>query len=589
MDTRLLVHNCVFTTVAKEKPTLRAKSLLVLICWAGCLLSWSGCQVESSNADQQQATQVSTPLPPEAVPPPEVGATFTDVSDAAGIGFTHSFGDDNFSNLVEAVGGGAAFLDYDQDGWVDLYLVSGKWAEGLSSGERESPQSINRLYRNRQDGTFEDVTLKARVGLEESFSMGVTVGDYDNDGYPDLYVANFGSSVLLHNEGNGTFRDVTSQAGVANSGLCSVAATWLDFDRDGLLDLYVSSYIDFDPDYSLYYAPDGFPGPMAYKGQPDRLYRNLGDSRFEDVSEQVGIAGLEGRGMSVASIDFDDNGYPDLYVTNDATENFLLKNEDGKHFSQIALESGVGYNGMGDSTASMGIDFGDYDQDGKVDLFVSDNSLSSLYKNEGDGLFMDVVVESGIALNSAQYVGWGSFFFDFDNDSDLDILKVNSDLSRLFGQEDQIFENKGEAQFEDISPALGEYFNRTLIGRGAAFADYDNDGDLDVIISNISGPAVLLRNDGGNRANWLQLDLVGTQGNHDGIGAKVQLTVGGKSLTGYRRANTGYLSTSDSRLHFGLGSATTVDKIEIIWPSGDRQTIEAVPANQRITIKEQVG
>lgn len=523
--------------------------------------------------------------PPEAVPDPEVGVIFIDVTDFSGIHFVHSFGDRDFSNLVEAVGSGVAFLDYDSDGNVDLFLSSGAWTEGLSEG-KPAADSGSRLFRNRGQGRFEDVTASSGIDLASRFGMGVAAGDFDNDGNPDLYVCGYGRSSLLRNNGDGTFTDVARAAGLTRDGQCTVAATWLDYDGDGLLDLYASSYIDYDPGYTLHYAPDGFPGPLSYRAQRDHLYRNLGDSRFQDVSVETGIAGLEGRGMSVSSIDLNQDSFPDLYVTNDGTENFLLQNEGGRRFSQVALESGVGFNGMGDSTASMGVDFGDFDGDGLLDLFVSDNALSSLYHNQGGSFFVDAVVESGIAVSSAQFVGWGSFFFDFDNDSDLDILKVNSDLSRLFGQEDQLFANQGNGRFVDVSGKLGEYFGKELLGRGAAYADYDNDGDLDALILNIGSPAVLLRNDGGNRNSWIALHLVGRTSNRDAIGARVSLRVGGRQLVGYRRSTQGYLSSSDPRLYFGLGSAKAVDEIEIRWPSGATGSIRDVKANQVLRIEE---
>jgi enediyne biosynthesis protein E4 len=511
---------------------------------------------------------------------------FTDVTQAAGLDFVHSYGDEDFSNLVEAVGGAAAFLDYDRDGYLDLYLTTGKYVAGLSSGPRPKGHPLNRLYRNLRDGTFADVTRETGVGAEGYFSMGVAVGDFDNDGYPDLYVCNFGRSILFHNVGGRAFRDITTRAGVGNEGLASVAATWLDYDRDGLLDLYVSSYIEFDPDYRFFYAPDGFPGPLAYRAQPDRLYRNRGDLTFEEVTERVGLSGFLGRGMSVVALDLDRDGYPDLYVTNDATENFLFRNEGGERFSPVALERGVGYNGMGDSTASMGVDFGDYDGDGHIDLLVSDDAISSLYRNEGDGFFVDVGVQAGIALNTAQFVGWGVFLFDFNNNGSLDIFIGNSDLSRLFGQEDQILENNGFGRFRDVSQNMGDHFRRELLSRGAAYADYDNDGDLDIVVVNIAGPPVLLRNDGGNRNNWLMVDLEGTVGNRDALGAFVTAEVEGRRITAYRKSTTGYLSCSDPRLHFGLGEARVVDRLEVLWPSGIRQVVEDIEANQILKLLE---
>lgn len=539
----------------------------------------------SSPATESRADELPA-LPSPALPPTGEGILLTEVTGPAGIDFLHSFGDEEFSNLVEAVGSGAAFFDYDGDGWLDLYLATGAHVEGVSKGRNPRPQSQNRLYRNLRNGTFRDVTGKAGVGGKGLFSAGVAVADYDNDGHADLYVCGYQRSLLYRNNGDGTFSDVTGRAGVANESRFAVAAVWVDYDRDGFADLYVVNYIQFDPDYNLYYAPDGFPGPLAYRGQPDRLYRNRGDGSFEDVSAAAGIAGFAGRGMSAVAVDFNGDGWDDIYVTNDAMENHLFINQEGRRFRENALLSLVAYNGMGDSTASMAADAGDFNGDGRPGLFVSDDALSSLYRNEGDGTFTDLATESGIARSSAQFVGWGAFLFDFDNDGHLDIFKVNSDLSRLFGQEDQLFRNLGQGRFQDISGRLGDYFQRALLGRGACYGDYDNDGDLDVVIVNINSPPVLLRNDGGNRNNWLLLRLAGRRSNRDGLGARVALASGGRTQTGYKRSSSGYLSQNDPRLHFGLGAGAHVERLEILWPSGIRQVLEGLAANRILTVQE---
>ncbi|MFQ5876897.1 MAG: CRTAC1 family protein [Acidobacteriota bacterium] len=509
--------------------------------------------------------------------------TFVDVTRQAGIDFVHSFGDEEFSNILEAVGGGVAWLDFDRDGWVDLYLVTGKYREGLSRGKRPRGRLRNRLYRNRGDGTFAEVTRRAGVGCVTCFSIATAVADYDNDGWPDIYVANHGPNVLYRNRGDGTFEDVTRRARVGDAG-SSVGAAWLDFDRDGLLDLYVGNYVEFDPDYRLYYEPDGFPGPKAYAGQPDALYRNRGDGTFEDVSRRVGLK-AGGRAMSVAAADLDADGYTDIYVTNDATENFLYRNIAGRRFDEVALMAGVAFNGMGEQTASMAIDFGDFDGDGRADIFVSDNALSSLYRNEGE-MFVDVSPEAGIARSSAQFVGWGAFFFDFDNDGDLDIFKVNSDLSRLFGQEDQIYENLGGGRFRDVSRRMGPYFEEEMMGRGAGFADFDNDGDADIIIQNIGSRAVLLRNDGGNRNGSLTMLLRGRASNRDGVGAKVEVVAGGRRLAAEKRSTRGYLSQSDPRLLFGLGASGSAESVRVDWPSGRTQVLRNVRGGKTIIIEE---
>jgi hypothetical protein len=530
-------------------------------------------------------TPAASAAPPSSVVSEE-GLHFADVTQQAGIDFVHSIGDEHLSNLVESSGGGVAFLDYDQDGYLDLYVTNGAHVEGLSNGPEPGSSLKNHLYRNRRDGTFEDVTDRARVG-HRGYGMGVIVGDYDNDGYPDLYLSNHGRNVLYHNNGNGNFSDVTERAGVAGAADgSSVGAVWLDYDNDGLLDLYVGNYVQFDPEYNFYYAPDGFPGPLAYAGQADVLYHNRGAGRFEDVTEEMGVFRPEGRAMGVSAADYDDDGYVDIYVANDAMENYLYHNEGGLRLREVALPAGVAYNHAGDATSSMSVDFADYDGDGRLDIFLSDMSYSALYRNEGQGLFRDVTTQAGIAAASGQYVGWSTAFFDYDNDGDADIFKVNGDLQHLFGQEDQLFENLGEGRFRDVSVERGTYFQQELVGRGAAVGDYDNDGDLDAFIVNLNDRGVLLRNEGGNQHNWLVLHLVGRSSNRDGVGARVKLTCGGTEQVAQKKNSTGYLSQSDHRLHFGLGEHEVVDRIEIVWPSGKVQVLEDVPAGRILTITE---
>lgn len=553
---------------------------------SAALLGFSICLVIMLGCEGGSAPR-STPRRPNL--PPEAARGFTDVTQAAGLHFVHSFGDDQFSNLIEAVGSGAAWLDYDQDGHLDLYIATGKHHPDISKGTPLEGEWLNRLYRNAGNGTFEEVTAKAGVGCPGCYSMGVTVGDYDNDGFPDIYVSNYGPNTLYRNRRDGTFEDATARAGVGDP-RCSVAATWFDYDRDGHIDLYIGNYIQFDPRYNLYYAPDGFPGPLAYAAELDRLYRNRGDGTFEDVTERSGIAAA-GRAMSVTAADFDDDGYDDIYVSNDAMENYLFYNQGGTRFEESGLPAGVAYNAAGDSTSHMAVDVGDYDGDGRLDIFVSDSSISSLFRNEGNRLFSDLSVPLGVGIHSAQFVGWGSFFFDHDNDGDLDIFKVNADLSRLFGQEPQLYENSG-GRFQDRSEELGSFFRREWLSRGAAFADYDNDGDLDVVVVNLHSPAVLLRNDGEHGA-WMQLRLSGRRrpgsadgSNRDGLGAKVTLTSAGRTQIMERRSSASYLSQNDPRLHFGVGSADRVERVEIRWPSGRVQLLSELPARQLLVVEE---
>lgn len=499
--------------------------------------------------------------------------------------FVHSIGDDDLTNIIQSDGGGAAFLDYDQDGYIDIYACSGTWLEGISKSEKPAELPGNHLYHNLGNGTYEDVTKKAGVG-GSWFSMGVTIGDFNNDGYPDMYISNYGPNVLLKNNGNGTFSDVSKRANVAGGKECSVGAVWFDYDNDSFLDLYVGNYLEFDPNYKYYYAPDGFPGPLAYDSQKDVLYHNNRDGTFEDVTEKMGIIDIDGRAMGVGAADYDDDGYVDIYVANDHTLNYLWHNERGKKFVDRGIMSGTAFSQAGEATVSMSVDFADFNDDGLLDLFVSDDSYCSLYENMGNGIFSDKGVSSNISMAAAQFVGWSSSFIDYDNDGDVDIFKTNGALKHLYGQEDQMFQNEGGGKFRDVSLELGKYFSEEFVGRGACLGDYDNDGDLDIFIVNLNDHCIFLRNNKGNQNNWLTLKLTGTSSNRDGIGARVKLTAGGKTQTAQKKSTTGYLSQNDPRMHFGLDKSQIVDRIEITWPSGKVQTLENIKTNQILEVKE---
>ena len=367
---------------------------------------------------------------------------------------------------------------------------------------------------------------------------------------------------------------------------CSVGAVWLDYDNDGYLDLYVGNYIKFDPQYNYYYAPDGFPGPMAYDGQPDVLYHNRGDGTFEDVTRVMGVFNKDGRAMGVGVADYNNDGFVDIFVSNDHMNNYLYHNEGGEKFVDRGVMSGVAFNQIGEATISMSVDFADYNNDGLLDLFVSDDVYCSLYKNEGDGVFSEMSYNAGIAVACGQFVGWASSFLDYDNDGDLDLFKVNGELKHLYGQEDQLFENTGNGKFVDVSTERGAYFHEELVGRGACFGDYDNDGDIDAYIVVLEDHGVLLRNNKGNQNNWVSLHLIGETSNRDGIGARVTISSGGKKQYAQKKSSSGYLSQNDHRLHFGLGDKNMVDRIEIIWPSGKVQILENIKAGQFLTIKE---
>jgi hypothetical protein len=416
--------------------------------------------------------------------------------------------------------------------------------------------------------------------------MGVSAGDYNNDGYTDLYICNYGTNVLLKNKGNGTFTNVTEKARVAGIKSCSVGAVWFDYDNDSYLDLYVGNYLDFDPNYKYYYAPDGFPPPMAYDAEPDVLYHNKGDGTFEDVTQAMGITDVDGRSMGVGAADVDDDGFVDVFVANDHTLNYLWHNEGGKHFTDLGTKSGTAFSQGGEATVSMSVDFADYNGDGLIDLFVSDDTYCSLYENQGNGIFVDKAMSSGISTAAAQFVGWSSSFMDYDNDGDVDIYKTNGALKHLYGHEPQLFQNEGEGKFRDISLELGEFFKGEYVGRGSCIGDYDNDGDLDVFIVNLNDHSKFLRNNKGNQNNWLLLNLTGTTSNRDGIGARVKVTSGGKTQTLQKRSTVGYLSQNDPRLHVGLAKNEVAEKIEVKWPSGKVQVLENVKANQILDITE---
>lgn len=511
---------------------------------------------------------------------------FQEVGKEIGLDFVHSIGDNELSNIVESSGAGTAFLDYNQDGYIDLYVCSGTWNKDLSSGDKPDKMPENHLYSNRRDGTFEDVTRKAGVG-GPWYSMGVTVGDYNNDGYPDLYVSNYGTNVLYKNNGNDTFTDVTKHAKVGGGeNEFSVGAVWFDYDNDGFLDLYVGNYLNFDPDYKYFYAPDGFPGPLAYDAQPDILYHNNGDGTFEDVTKKMGFFDIDGRGMGVSAIDYNDDGFVDIYVANDHSMNYLWQNNGGKGFTDMGIPSGTAFGQSGESAVSMAVDFADYNGDGLTDIFVSDDKYCRLYENKGNGIFTDQSYTSGIAMPAGQFVGWSSSFIDYNNDGLVDIYKANGALKHLYGQEDQVFENIGDGKFKDVSLELGKFFMQKLVGRGACFGDYDNDGDIDGYIINLNDHGAFLRNNKGNQNNWITLNLVGTTSNRDGIGSRVKVTSGGKVQTAQKKSTTGYLSQNDPRMHFGLAKNEIIDRIEIKWPSGKIQVLNNVKVNQILSVKE---
>jgi hypothetical protein len=521
--------------------------------------------------------------PSSSVPAGE-GDLFVDATEGAGLAFLHRLGDGRMDCVVEAAGAGGAVLDYDGDGRMDLYLVQSGWVEGVSRGERPADPPRNRLFRNRGDGTFEDVTERAGVACGRC-GVAAAAGDYDGDGHVDLYVVNVGPNVLYRNRGDGTFEDATERAGVGDP-RCGVGAAFLDADGDGRPDLFVANYVDFDPAYRLYFPPDGFPGPLAYEPEPSVLYRNRGDGTFEDVSERSGIRAGAGRAMGVAAADFDGDGRTDLFVANDATANALLRNEGNGRFRDDALSAGVAYGMQGEATAAMCGVVGDADGDGRPDLFVSDGAYGSLFRNLGGGRFEDRVFSSGLAAPRAHSPAWGSAWIDFDADGDEDLFVVSGDLHHEIGREDFLFENRGSGTFADASARGGAWFRAALNGRACLPADFDDDGRVDVVVTNLLDRAVLLRNRAPAGA-WLTVSLRGLPPATGGLGAKVSVTAGGRTRTKECGAASVYLGQGDPRLHFGLGGAERVERVEVRWASGARTVLEGVEARRVLVVREE--
>ena len=513
---------------------------------------------------------------------------FEEVAAQAGISFTHSFGAEKLGSLLESTGGGAVWFDYNNDGLLDLFVTSGR---PLGPGVhpyplRKAPQTpaTNHLYRNDGKGRFTDVTQQAHVA-GNLFSMAAIAADYDNDGNTDLLVTGFGQVTLYRNKGDGSFEDVTAGSGLKAPGW-SIGAAWLDYDRDGCVDLFVGRYVKFDPEYRSYYAADNYPGPLDYEPETNLLFHNNCHGGFTDVSQASGIGKFKSRAMGVTAADFDLDGYPDIYVANDKTENFLFHNEQNGTFKEIALAAGVAYGQNGESTSAMGPVFADLDGDGRPDLWVTDSRFNRLMKNTGRQQFEDVTEHAGISQLAAQYVSWGTGAQDFDNDGRDDIFVVHGGLIHLVPQEHSVFRNAGGMKFEDVSRDAGPFFEVKSVGRGAAFGDYDNDGRIDVFLVNLGAPAFLLHNASTGSNHWITVKLVGRKSNRDGIGAQVEVVAGGLHQQHERVAGSGYLSANDPRIHFGLGSAAKIERLTIVWPSGIRQVVANPPVDQVVTIEE---
>jgi len=527
---------------------------------------------------------------------------FEDVAAAAGIHFVHQSGASGRRYMVETFGGGVIVFDYDGDGLPDLYFPNGT---SLPSGEESGPG--NALYRNRGDGTFEEVTTPA-LARGGGYATGGTAADVDNDGDVDLYVTRFGPDLFLQNNGDGTFSEVTAAAGLGNPRWAS-SATFFDMDGDGLVDLYVCNYLDFALQNHKTCLGTNRRGekipsychPDEYGGVPNLLYRNRGDGSFEDVSRRAGILDdrQESKGLGVVAGDYDNDGDSDLYVANDSTRNFLYRNEGGQ-LTEVGLESGVGYNEEGLPEAGMGTDFGDIDRDGLLDLVVTNFDLekNTVYRNLGGGFFIDATTAVGLVGASLTELGFGCDFFDADNNGWLDLIVANGHIidniadiqpSFSYQQPKQFFHNRGGGRFEDWSNAVGPALQQKRVGRGLATLDFDGDGDLDVAVSNNGGPAELLRNEGGNAGAWIAVTLVGSLSNRDALGSRVEVTVDGLTQIEDVRAGSGYLSQNELRLHFGLGMANSVTELSVRWPSGKIERFQGLSSRRSYLIKEGVG
>jgi hypothetical protein len=525
---------------------------------------------------------------------------FVDVTSQAGIHFKHNSGAFGKKYLPETMGSGVCFIDYDNDGWQDIFLVN-----SMDWPEHKTGKSYPALYHNNHDGTFTDVTREAGLSIE-SYGLGCAVGDYDNDGYDDLYVTTVGSNLLYHNLGNGEFADVTAKAGVASPGF-SASAVWFDYDNDGKLDLFVTHYVEWSIPTDQYCTLDNknksYCTPQTYKGESSRLYHNKGNGIFEDVTKRAGLADATSKALGVALLDYDNDGWMDLFVSNDTEPNKLYRNNHDGTFTDEGVNVGVAFSDSGRVRAGMGTDAADIDNSGLPSLVIGNftNESTALYKFDGSGLFNDESLRSGIAQMTPQSLTFGCLFMDYDLDGRLDIVAANGHVSDdiavvqptlRYAQPAGIYRNAGNLKFENVSGKLGAAIQKPVVGRGLAFADFDNDGDLDLVITANNGAARLLRNDNANQNDVLRMKLVGTKSNRDGSGAKVTVTTNsGAKLTRMVKAGSSYLSQNELPLTFGLGKPGTAKSllVQIVWPSGRKDSVSDVKPNQFLTIQEGEG
>ena len=534
---------------------------------------------------------------------PSPGIQFVDSTKKADIHFVHHSGLTGKKFLPETLGSGCAFVDIDGDGWPDILLINGKdFPEAKNSKAHSTARYYPALYRNNHNGTFTDVTHRSGLDIQ-MYGMGVSVADYDNDGLPDIYITALDGDHLFHNEGHDHFKDVTAASGIHNANF-GTSAAWFDYDRDGKADLFVANYVNWKPQNDLWCSLDGttksYCTPESYKGTSCKLYHNLGNGKFEDVTDKAGLGDKNSKSLGIVVFDYNNDGWPDLFVSNDTQPSKLYKNNGNGTFTDVGMQAGVAYGEDGVARGAMGADAGDYDRSGRSSLLVGNfsNQMIGLYHNEGKGFFLDEAPSSTIGKSSLLSLTFGAFFFDYNLDGLPDIFAANGhiepDINRIqpkiaYREPPLLFRNEGHDHFEDVSSDVGPDFRHPLVARGAAYADFDHDGDLDILINNNDGPAVLLTNNGGNRNNWLTLRLRGTKSNRSALGAVVHIeSASGKQ---WRAVHTGssYCSESDLALTFGLGHDKAASNISIVWPSGTHQEFKNVPANQFLDIDETRG
>ena len=524
--------------------------------------------------------------------------TFRDITEQAGIHFAHNNGAFGKKWLPETMGPGCAFIDYDNDGWPDILLVNGAdWP-----GHTRNGATTLKLYRNNHDGTFSDVTRKSGLGVA-LFGMGVAIGDYDNDGFDDIFITAVGQSHLFHNNGNGTFTDVTKSAGLWGPNEFSTSAAWVDYDRDGKLDLVVANYVQWSEQTDLYCTLDGahksYCTPESYKGTSVRLWHNLGNGKFEDATRKAGLYDETSKSLGIAILDSNNDGWPDIFISNDTQPNKLYLNKKNGTFEERAVSAGIAFSEDGIARAGMGVDAADYDRSGSASLVITNfaNQMLALYHNEGNGLFVDEAPSSEVGRATLLTLGFGCFFFDYDNDGWPDIFvadgHIENEIERVqkrvsYAEPPHLFRNLGRGKFEEVTGKVGASFGAAKVARGAAYADINNDGALDILLMTNGGAPHVYRSEGGTNQS-LRVKLVGTKSNRDGIGAVVRLSAAGEKQWQMMRSGSSYLSASELVLTFGLGSRAKADTLEIQWPSGQVDKLSNIFAGQMITIEEGKG